>query len=354
MLLGRIIYLALRVGNGLLTRLLRKLRQIDVRFDYLEEHNLDRHRVRLLAGNLEPDPANLITTSRANFASKSGRAVFTAEVEGAVICPLSGRIYSSELYFLADCSPWSAERSLARYPLQPSTRKITFRDEVATFLPSQTFYHFLLEDLPAVMRSSALSKEAQIYVGPQFRTYLKPYLELAGLEHRTLMQHTRFRKVIFESRSPVFKPKALDVQTLRGLMSSQSVASITPAQNYSPLIYISRSKAGRTPTNEKEVQETLRSRGFTILELDGMAVTEQIACLAQATVIVGVHGAGLANMVWAYPGSCVIEIRKVSQPDCFKVLAGLSGHSYSSVESASSKWIVDIWQLVSDLESCSA
>jgi capsular polysaccharide biosynthesis protein len=60
--------------------------------------------------------------------------------------------------------------------------------------------------------------------------------------------------------------------------------------------------------NEDRVIELLESLGFETLRLDGRTVREQAALFSGAEVIVSAHGAALANLVFARPGTVVIEL----------------------------------------------
>ena len=82
-------------------------------------------------------------------------------------------------------------------------------------------------------------------------------------------------------------------------------------RNTPPWIYINRKT--RRLKNELEVQSFLRDRGFKIVNLERLALREQMRLFNQADIVVGFHGAGLANLVFAKPGTKVIEI---ADPDC--------------------------------------
>ena len=74
-------------------------------------------------------------------------------------------------------------------------------------------------------------------------------------------------------------------------------------------IYISRSGASkRLIINDKEVENILNNYGFQSVTMDSMSVVEQAAMLSEAEVVVGVHGAGLTNIVFCSPGTKVVEI----------------------------------------------
>ena len=75
-------------------------------------------------------------------------------------------------------------------------------------------------------------------------------------------------------------------------------------------IYVTRGSARNTRrvVNERQVTDLLRRWGFLIVDPGGMTVQEQIDVFASADVIVGPHGAGLTNLVFAPPGVRVLEL----------------------------------------------
>jgi capsular polysaccharide biosynthesis protein len=73
-------------------------------------------------------------------------------------------------------------------------------------------------------------------------------------------------------------------------------------------IYVRRGVSRRAVLNEEEVLTLLESSGFEAITMDGRSIGEQAAMFASAAVIVATHGAALANLVFARPGTAVIEL----------------------------------------------
>jgi hypothetical protein len=75
------------------------------------------------------------------------------------------------------------------------------------------------------------------------------------------------------------------------------------------LLFFSR---GNTPlrrlTNEDAIEAIAAQRGLRRFEAVGSNHAEQVSRFANADVIVAVHGAGLTNLLFARPGTIVIEI----------------------------------------------
>ena len=54
--------------------------------------------------------------------------------------------------------------------------------------------------------------------------------------------------------------------------------------------------------------EVVNARGFETVTLDGRTVSEQAQLIAEASIIVGLHGAALTNLVFGAPGTIVVEM----------------------------------------------
>lgn len=74
-------------------------------------------------------------------------------------------------------------------------------------------------------------------------------------------------------------------------------------------VYISRKNARqRRIVNEIELTKLLDQAGFTLIHLEKLSLSKQIAIFANAEIVIGPHGAGLANIAFCYPDTKVVEI----------------------------------------------
>jgi capsular polysaccharide biosynthesis protein len=67
-------------------------------------------------------------------------------------------------------------------------------------------------------------------------------------------------------------------------------------------------KYGRSIVNNGEIKNFLRNQGFKPLLLEHYSFADQICIFNNAKVIVGLHGAGFANLVFCKKGTKIIEI----------------------------------------------
>jgi capsular polysaccharide biosynthesis protein len=74
----------------------------------------------------------------------------------------------------------------------------------------------------------------------------------------------------------------------------------------------------------------LSARGFDVVDPSALSVAEQIATFASASLIVATHGAALANLVFASPGSTVVELFPPGSvlPDYWRLASSVPGLEY--------------------------
>lgn len=114
-------------------------------------------------------------------------------------------------------------------------------------------------------------------------------------------------------------------QALRG-----GLASRAPNRR----VYICRQKARwRRCVNEDKVWALLKDAGYERYCMEELDFPDQVALMSEASVIIGLHGAGLANMIFCQEGAHVIEIIDPGRPNPhYYALASCLGHSYWVLE----------------------
>lgn len=102
-------------------------------------------------------------------------------------------------------------------------------------------------------------------------------------------------------------------------------------------LYVSRRDATlRRVVNEADLVAALAARGFVALVPGAMSVKAQAQAFSQAKIILGPHGAGLANMIFAPPGAAVIELSAGLRlhPAFMENLARDLGHRFGRLQCA--------------------
>jgi capsular polysaccharide biosynthesis protein len=107
-------------------------------------------------------------------------------------------------------------------------------------------------------------------------------------------------------------------------------AAHTPG--HGPRLYVRRGGGAQRPVlNEPELIARLQRRGFQAIDPTEMGFLEQVAAFRDATLVVGAHGAGLANLVFSRSGS-VLELlpAEYARTDCYFTLSCQRGLNYDA------------------------
>jgi capsular polysaccharide biosynthesis protein len=165
-------------------------------------------------------------------------------------------------------------------------------------------------------------EEISILVESDPRDFVCNTLEAAGYDSTQYTEwnklETRTQKLIVTTHRPhLLSNYNLSIRDLdwlrdriRSNVSSSNTNSHTPNK-----IYISRQEAnkGRKVINQSQLNIILRKHGFETYKLETLSFREQLNIIYNADIIMGPHGAGLSNMIFAdnpiiielFPGSVI-------------------------------------------------
>lgn len=171
-----------------------------------------------------------------------------------------------------------------------------------------TYYHALIESLAQVLHARALYPEAKVLLEKNRHAYLDGILDFVGIpaEDRICADGPVL------ARRAVLVPRwvngGFNLQCDLDILRHAILPRIGPS-SHGQKLYLSRSRAANRPLDrEHDLEQALAVRGFEICFFETLPFPEQMAAVYHADVIVAPHGAGLANLIAARPGTAVVEI----------------------------------------------
>jgi hypothetical protein len=193
------------------------------------------------------------------------------------------------------------------------------------------YFHWMTVHLPKLLLLEELGWNGPI-IGPSAsvsteRTFLGQTLNAVGVPPATCIQADPSKLFEVERLAVVnldeFPDRLLD--QLRSRLARPATGSRFRR------FYISRKGSSwRRLVNEAEIVPLLLRRGFEILDPGLLSFTAQAEAMAEAGVVLGLHGAGLTNMILCKPGTTIAEITDpIRFPNpLFYALASALGHRY--------------------------
>jgi len=262
------------------------------------------------------------------------------------------RIRETHLLRLRDCTilndlilkgsdPW-------KYMTYSQIHTLTFRDVVKRMLkvppPSKRFengvwvtdnwsmgyFHWLTDALPRLLASERSDRGIPVLLQKHYENlpFVGGSLQLLG---RKALYYDPTRKLRVEHLLlPSHTASTGNYNAV--LINELCDRMLHPADTaVERRIYISRQKAKkRRVLNETEVISKLEQFGFEIHCFEDHSFAEQVHLMAGAKCVVGMHGAGLTNMLFMPPKGKVLEFRNRAdaQNNCYFSLASDLGHHY--------------------------
>jgi capsular polysaccharide biosynthesis protein len=94
---------------------------------------------------------------------------------------------------------------------------------------------------------------------------------------------------------------------------------------------VSRSNASRRKIiNESQVEEYVKKAGFTVVHFEDYSFSQQISIMHHCRFLIGLHGAGLVNMIFMNAGGRILELRKFDSGENYFYfgVSATVGHDY--------------------------
>lgn len=211
------------------------------------------------------------------------------------------------------------------------------------------YYHWMIESLPRLYVAQSFYKDSKILLPEDVHEYVITSLELLGFNnllrigtdeiirvpHLIIPEIVYYNGVENEDAPPLQKnvlshPMASEelILFVRRMLLEKFPASI-PFRK----VYVSRARSRiRRLVNEEEILPALTESGFEIVYFEGMSLIEQIRLMQETSVLAGVHGSNMVNILFLPGKAKVIELMNEHQVnDAFYLLASAIGIDYYSV-----------------------
>jgi capsular polysaccharide biosynthesis protein len=192
---------------------------------------------------------------------------------------------------------------------------------------SPNYFHWLLYHLPKIMILNGYGRSERIILPSTNRLYpvIERSMELLGVgtsrlpKLNTSVLHVDELTIVETDLFP-----SVILHQMREKVIGHNVA--TPNRK----VFISRELARwRRLVNQEAMWEILRAAGYEKVLMEKLTLDEQVSLMSETRVIFGLHGAGLANMLFCPSGAHIIELTDPDfQEPGYYALASSLGHHY--------------------------
>ena len=305
-------------------------------------------RAALSAESLAPRPLRLIPAGPAEEADASLFRAQAEAFEAELRRPLPEEaMVVHDVYVSRTGEYWNAEGQVLRGPRRPLRPEClaamdgapVIEEAVCALDWTGNFYHWMTETLPSIAFAAVPGAPAlPVLVRDDAPRFAVSSLELASpalaARVRRVGDAAFVRRLHFGPRNTANLRFWGSYEHLLNPLIAQADV-LPPSQDDGDLLYISRRDSPLRPMlNEAELEAALAGLGFRSVVLSALSLLEQIRTVRRAKVVVAQHGAGLAHLLFARPGTRVLELQNVRDGDhplifCMARLSRLRGHGHA-------------------------
>ena len=248
---------------------------------------------------------------------------------GGAVINKQNQVYGRFLSF-----PWgnAVHLSLVFPYLGRSAATLSKAILLLTPVQSSNYYHWIADVLPRLLLIEKCNlsdfDERWVLLHQTSRAYELDTLAIAGVSPAMIFRFKPFETVrvqdlvvadfqlsFSEQPFPAWKRLLLTDFKHKALTSGKAVESTTQSNKK---IYLLRGKQRiRRLIGEERLIAMLQDEGFHILDPQQLTLVEQVRALADAQVVVALHGAALTNIVFCAENTLIIELRSTHKPPNF-------------------------------------
>ena len=199
------------------------------------------------------------------------------------------------------------------------------------------YYHWLVDVLPRVLNAHRSFPDLTVVI-PEPPRFALEALEMLGVRYLVTSATVSADSIIVVDPGLAGWIHPVDVALLRSTFSARSDED---GSERIPGTYVSRVGSSRSMRDEEALERALIELGFHVVRPDSMPQWDaQVELFARSRAIIGPHGAGLANLVFAPSEARVIELIPAAlnpegtpgETGHFLRLATICGLSYAPVQ----------------------
>ena len=257
---------------------------------------------------------------------------WVARIPGCRVYGKSVTVISPDDYVLNDVSlEWGrslGNQSVFTKVFLPRVKKVDEPCLLVASTSSDNYYHWLFDVLPRLhlIQQSPLRKALSCpwVLQKSLNHFQVESLDTFGFyPTRLYLLQNAYHRFFADLTLPSLPAATGNPGTEVITFLRKALKRVSSKKKYPLRILVSRSDSNhRKIINEDELYKELKPLGFSRVLLTGMTFQDQIDIFSNAEVVIGIHGAGLSNIVFSNPGTILLEIFPSSYVNsCFRVVA---------------------------------
>ncbi|MFD2255856.1 glycosyltransferase family 61 protein [Luteolibacter algae] len=223
-------------------------------------------------------------------------------------------------------------QGIGRYWLAPE-RKLPgpWTSIISNWGTGNNYYHWMIDCLGRLAALEHLPEFPKIIIPISDYPFVSESLEMLGLIDRC---ETHDEPCVRPERFYFISPPA-DTGKWNPIAYAWLEQKFSPyfsKENGSRRLFFTRVGSNRIPDNISQIENIFINEGFEIIDCGKLTLREQILISSSASIIAGLHGAAMTNILWTKDNTKIIEIFQEDYLNsCYEQIAFYKGIKYNYI-----------------------
>ncbi|WP_338684445.1 glycosyltransferase family 61 protein [Haloferula helveola] len=207
------------------------------------------------------------------------------------------------------------------FPGRPITLPGAWTSIASNWGDGRNYFHWIFDSLTRLQVRESLPEETKILIPVSTAPYISETLEMLGLSDLAASPSVRtVRPERYYFCSPTAMTGVWNPSGFGWLKERFSTFFSGPGSG--GRVFLTRRGTNRVPADLERIEKSFEAEGFKVVDCGKLSVREQILLASGATAIAGIHGAAMSNLIWARPGTPVLELFQSSYLNgCYEQIA---------------------------------
>ena len=271
-------------------------------------------------------------------------------ISKVIIEPHQGLIWDDKGQFIEESTNYPIFQIYSSFPWNPNSKWVAHLSGTFLFLPTNGYWHWLVEDLPGFLFLNKLYPDLPVLVKSNPPRFISDFISKLKIDVKFVEGPVQVDNLLLVEKK--IDSGWLHPTDLKILREFELFSKVLSKEEPKRMMYAKRAASKRVPSNESDIAALFKSYNFEVVVPEELDLVEEAELFSQTKLLASLHGSALTNMIWMQRGTNIFDIANENYwtEAAFSVLPQVGVNYNYSIYTGDSNIKVDLITIAKDIE----